>query len=65
MKFERIGRVTMCDLSIEIGGQINDVDSGKGTLLYANTTTNTELFRDEGNLGGRLNFDTELTYYIY
>jgi hypothetical protein len=39
MKLEAVGRVSMCDVRLEIGWQIDDIDSSKGTLLWADTTT--------------------------
>ena len=40
--------------------QIDDVDSVVGTLLHANTTTNTEFLGNEANLGVALDFHAEL-----
>jgi hypothetical protein len=59
MQFEGIGRVTVGHFRFEIGRQVDDVDGTKGTLLGTDTTTNTKLFRDEGNFGGSFYFDTE------
>ena len=36
------------------------MDGTKGTLLWTNTATDTESFRDVGNFGFRGDFDTEL-----
>lgn len=42
MKLEAVGRISMGDLRLEIGWQIDDVDCAKGTFLWADTTTNTQ-----------------------
>lgn len=40
MQLETVGRVSMSDLGLEIGGQIDDVNGAEGALLWADTTTN-------------------------
>lgn len=37
MKLEAVRAVSMGDLSLEVGGQIDDVDRIEGTLLRADT----------------------------
>jgi len=59
MKLEAVGRVSMRDVRLEIGWQIDDIDSSKGTFLWADTTTDAKTLRDEGDLGRRIHFDTE------
>ena len=59
MKLEAVGRVSMCDVRLEIGWQIDDIDSSEGTFLWADTTTNAETLGDEGDLGRRVHFDTK------
>lgn len=51
----------MCDLFLQVGWQIDDVDRIEGTLLGTDTATNAESFRDEGNLAFWRDLDTELT----
>jgi hypothetical protein len=41
MQLETIGGISMGDLSLEVGWQIDDVDGIKGAFLWANTTTDT------------------------
>ena len=47
----------MGDLSFEVGGQIDNVDGIKGAFLRTDTTTNTQALGDEGDFGGRVDFD--------
>jgi len=60
MQLERVGRVTVSDLLLQVGGQVDNVDSAKGATLHANTATNAEILRDEGNLGGGRHLNTHL-----
>lgn len=41
MKLEAVGRVSVGNMRLEVGWQIDDVDSTEGALLWANTTTDT------------------------
>lgn len=54
----------MGELALEVGGQVDDIDRAERAFLGADTTTNTQLLRDERNLGRRLDLNTELAYYI-
>lgn len=47
-------------MSLEVGRQVDDVDSVEWALLRADTTANAEPFRDEGNLGLGSHFDAKL-----
>jgi hypothetical protein len=38
MQLEAVGGVSVSDLGLEVGGQIDDGDCTKGTFLWANTT---------------------------
>jgi len=60
VELEAVGRVAMRDLSLEIGRKVDDGDGVKRAFLRADTTTNAETLRYEGNLGFRRHFDTEL-----
>jgi len=60
MQFETIGRVSVGDLRLKVGRQVNDVDGCEWTFLYADTTSYAQAFRDEGNLGLGGNLDTQL-----
>jgi hypothetical protein len=60
MQLEAVGRVTMGDLGLKVGGQIYDVNSAKGTFLRADTTSDAETLRDEGDFRIRSDFDTQL-----
>jgi len=50
----------MCDLGFEIGRQVYDVDGIEWAFLGANTASNTESLRDEGDFGLGGHFDAEL-----
>lgn len=47
----------MGDLSLEIGGQIDDVDGVERTFFRADAATNAETLRDEGDSGVWSDFD--------
>jgi hypothetical protein len=49
----------MGDLGLEIGGQVDDVDGVEGAFLWADTASDAEALRNEGDLGGRVDFDTQ------
>jgi hypothetical protein len=40
MQLEAVCRIPMGDLSLQVGGQIDDVDGIERTLLWADTATN-------------------------
>lgn len=60
VELEAVGRVTMSDLRLEVGGQVDDVDGIERTFLGADTATNTETLRDEGDFGLVGDLNTEL-----
>ena len=60
MQLETVRRVSMCNLRLQIGWQIDDVDSTERALLYADTTSNTKSLGDECDLRVRGDFDAEL-----
>jgi hypothetical protein len=51
MKLEAVRGVSVGNVGLEVGWQIDDIDSSKGAFLGADTTSDTETFRYEGNLG--------------
>jgi hypothetical protein len=61
VELEAVGRVTVGDLRLEVGGQVDDVDGIERTFLGADTATDTETLGDEGNLGCVFDFNTELS----
>lgn len=61
MKLEAVGRVAVGDLGLEVGGQVDNVDSTERALLRADTATNTQTFGNESNLGGVVDFNAEFT----
>ena len=60
MKLETVGAVSVGDLRLEVGGQINDVDGVEGALLGTDTASYAQSLRDEGDLGGGVDFDAQL-----
>lgn len=60
VQLEAVGGVTMCDLALEVGGQVDNLDGVEGALLGADTATDTEALTDEGDLAGAVDFDTQL-----
>lgn len=59
VKLERVGRVSVGDLRLEVGWQVDNVDGAERALLWADTASNAERLGDEGDLGGWINLDTE------
>lgn len=60
VKLEAVGRVTVGDLRLEVGGQVDNVDGIERTFLGADTATDTETLGDECDLGLVGDFNTEL-----
>lgn len=60
MKLETIRRVSMGDLSLEVRGQVDDVDSIERTLLGADTASYAQALGNEGDLGVGRDFDAQL-----
>jgi hypothetical protein len=50
----------MCDLCLEVRGQVDDVDGIEGAFLGADTTSNAQTLRDEGDFGRVCDFDAQL-----
>lgn len=59
MELEAVGRVSVGDLRLEVGGQVDDADCAERALLGADTATNTQALTYEGDLGLGSNFDAE------
>lgn len=60
MQLEAIGRVTMCDLGLEVGRKVDDVDGTEWTFLGTDTATNTQTLGNEGDFGFGGHFNTQL-----
>lgn len=60
VQLEAVGRVSMGDLGLEVRRQVDDVDSVEGTFLWADTASDAQPLRDEGNLGVGGDFDAQL-----
>ena len=60
MQLEAVGRVTVGDLCLEVGGQVDNVDGTERAFLRADTATDTEALGNEGDLGLGCHFDTKL-----
>ena len=60
VKLEAVRRVSVGNLGFEVGGQVDDVDGVEGAFLRADTATDTQALRDEGDLGVGGDFDAQL-----
>lgn len=58
VKLEAVGGVTVCDLALEVRGQVDNGDSAERALLRADTTSDAEGLGDKGESGIRGYFDT-------
>lgn len=59
VELEGVGGISVCDLRLEVGWQVDDVDGAEWALLWADTTSNAQGLGDEGDLGCWVNLDTE------
>lgn len=50
----------MGDLSLQVGGQVDNVNRTERAFFRTDTTTNAETLRDEGDFGLRGDFDAKL-----
>lgn len=55
MQLEAVGRISVRDLGLKVGWQIDDGDSIEGTFLRADTATNTQSFGNESDFALRGN----------
>lgn len=60
VELEAVGAITVGDLALEVGGQVDDGDGVEGAFLGADTATNAERLGDKGEAGIRGNFNAEL-----
>ena len=60
MELKAIGRVSMSDVRLEIGREIDDVDGTERAFLRADTATDAQALGDEGDLGRVVDFDAQL-----
>jgi hypothetical protein len=61
VELEAVRRVPVGDLRLQVGGQVDDVDGAERALLDTDTTSNTQAFRNERDLGLRGNLDAKLS----
>lgn len=61
MELETVGRVPVGDLGLQVGRQVDDMDSAERTFLGTDTATNAKTFGNEGDLGLGSHFNTELS----
>lgn len=59
MQLKAVGRISVGNLGFEVCWQIDDGNSAERALLWADTTSNTETLRNEGDFRFRCDFDTE------
>jgi hypothetical protein len=50
----------VCDLALEVRGQVDNLDGVEWALLGADTASDTQALTDEGDLAGVVDFDTQL-----
>jgi len=62
MQLERVRRVAMGRLLLQVARQVDDGDSIERTLLDANAAADTKLLRDGGDPVVRRHFDAELPH---
>ena len=55
----------MGNLSFEVGGQVDDIDSIERAFLWADTATDTQALRNESDLGVGCDFDAQLARAHY
>lgn len=60
MQLEAVGAISVGDLTLEVGGQVDNGNGVKGTLLGANTTTDAERLGNEGEARFGGNFNAKL-----
>jgi hypothetical protein len=60
MKLEAVCRVSVSDLSLEVCRQVDNADGAEGAFLGANTATDTQALRDEGDFRVGRDFYAEL-----
>jgi hypothetical protein len=60
VQLEAVGGVTVCDLALEVCGQVDNLDGVEGALLGADTASDTQPLTDKGDLAGVVDFDTQL-----
>lgn len=61
VELEAVGRVTVGDLALEVGRQVDDVNGAKWTFLGTDTATNAQALGDEGDLGLGGDFNAKFT----
>jgi hypothetical protein len=60
VELEAVGAIAVGDLTLEVGGQVDDGNGVERALLGADTATNTERLGNEGETGLGADFDAEL-----
>lgn len=61
MELEAIGRVSVGNLGLEVGGQVDDGNGIEGALLGTDTTTDAEALRNEGYFRVWADFNAEFS----
>lgn len=61
MELEAVGAISVGNLALEIGGQVDNCNGIKRTLLGADTTTDAQRLGDEGQLRLGRNFNAQLS----
>ena len=61
VQLEGVGRVTMGDLRLEVGRQVDDVDGVEGTFLGADTAADAQPLANKGDFAGGVDLDAQLS----
>ena len=61
MELEAVGGVSVGDLGLEVGWQVDNADGAEGAFLWADTASNTQTLGEVGDLRLGGDFDTETT----
>lgn len=61
VELEAVGRVSVSDLGLKVGGQVDDMDCTERAFLWADATTDAKTLRDEGDLGFGRDLDAEFS----
>lgn len=59
MELEAVRRVSMGDLTLQIGRQIDNIDCAERAFLWTDTTSYAQALGDEGNFRRGFDFDTK------
>jgi hypothetical protein len=59
VQLEAVRAISVADLRLEVGRQVDDVDGVEGTFLGADAAADAQAFADEGDLAFRRDFNAQ------